>query len=525
MYGPFHIFCKWNLRVRFESLFLLTSLGLLSACAVGPDYHRPGVPDAVTYDFEPLPDKVEAPNAENGKAQVFAPGKDIPADWWTLFHSESLNQLITQAIKGNPDLAAAQASLRAAEENTEAGGGLLFPTVSGSFTNSRQKISGANNGGQFPGTIYSLHNASVSVSYGLDLFGGTRRAIEELEAQEDAQRFQLQATYISLTANVVTAAVQEASLRGQIAATRAIVGEEEKELKVLKDQFEAGAVARTGVLAQTAQLAQAKAALPPLEQQLSQVRHQLSALMGQLPSDDPAVKFDLTSIKLPEELPVSLPSKLVEQRPDIRAAEANLHAASAAIGVAEANRLPQITLTGDVGNVANTFAGMFGPGTEFWNLGAGLTQTIFDAGTLEHKQHAAEAEYDAAAAQYRKTVIAAFQDVADTLRALQSDAATLEARAASEHAAADSLKLTREQYKVGAINYIELLNAEQTEQQARLALVAAEAQRFADSAALFQALGGGWWNQNIELKTVDTTTTQNETQNSAPQTLQSWRHE
>ncbi len=514
-------FCKWNFRVRVGPYLTAVCLSLLSACAVGPDFERPAAPDVSSYDSQALPEKVEAADAENGNTQILAAGKDIPADWWTLFHSESLNQLITQAIKANPDLAAAQASLRAAEENTEAGGGLLFPTVSGSFSTTRQKTSGASFGGAFPGSVFTLHNASVSVSYGLDVFGGTRRAIEELEAQEDYQRYQLQATYISLTANVVTAAVQEASLRGQIAATRAIVEEDNKELKILKDQFEAGAVARTGVLAQTAQLAQAKAALPPLEQQLSQVRHQLSALLGQLPVNEPAATFDLTSIKLPEELPVSLPSKLVEQRPDIRAAEANLHAASAAIGVAEANRLPQITLSADIGDVANNLGKMFLPGTGLWDMGFSVSQTIFDAGTLEHKQRAAEAEYDIAAAQYRKTVLAAFQDVADTLRALQSDAQTLEARAASERAANDSLKLTQEQYKAGAINYIELLNAEQTEQQARLALVAAEAQRFADSAALFQALGGGWWNQNIDMKPVDTAAEQN----ASSQTVQSWRHE
>jgi NodT family efflux transporter outer membrane factor (OMF) lipoprotein len=515
--------------VRVSSLLMAASLAALSACAVGPDFERPDAPHITAYDSQSLPDRTESADVENGGAQSFMPGKDIPAAWWNLFHSEALDRLIAEALKANPDLAAAQASLRAAEENTEAGGGLLFPTATGDFSTTRQKTSSASTGGRFPGSVYTLHNASVKVSYGLDIFGGARRAIEELQAQEDMQRFQLEAAYLSLTANVVTAAVQEASLRGQIAATRAIIEEENKELNLLKQQLELGAIARTNVLAQAAQLAQTKAGLPQLENSLSQVRHQLSVLTGDFPANDPGVTFDLASLKLPQELPVTLPSQLVEQRPDIRSAEANLHAASAAIGVAEANRLPQITLSADIGDAANNLGKMFFPGTGFWSMGFDVAQTIFDAGTLEHKQHAAEAEYDVAAAQYRKTVLVAFQDVADTLHALQEDAAALQSRTVAEQAAADSLKLVQEQFKAGSIAYLELLNAEQTEQQARILLVSAEAQRFADTAALFQALGGGWWNRaphlepNPETNAEQTESTGLSDQANASQTLQVWR--
>jgi len=473
--------------------FLMTAscAAFLAGCAVGPDFEKPAAPDVTSYDEEGKLQTASADDA-HGAAQSLVPGAAIRADWWALFHSAPLSAMIEEALKHNPDVEAAEASLRAAEENLAAGDGALFPSTTGSFTSDRQKSSGSANGGNFPGRIYTLHNASVSVSYGLDVFGGTRRKIEGLEAQRDYQLFELQAARLALTGNVVTTAIKEASLRGQIEATKKLIEEQAKQLDVLDKQLAVGAVTRLAVLAQKATLAQTQTTLPPLEKQLAQTRHALSALMGSLPTHAPKETFDLASLHLPEKLPLTLPSQLVAQRPDIRAAEENLHAASAAIGVAEAARLPQFTLSASIGSVANQVGKLFSPGGGIWSLAGGVTESIFDAGTLAHKQGAAEADYDASAALYRKTVIAAFQDVADTLRALESDADALKAQSEAERAAADSLKLSRNQFDAGAISYLDMLNAEQTEQRARIALVQAEAQRYADTAALFQALGGGW---------------------------------
>jgi NodT family efflux transporter outer membrane factor (OMF) lipoprotein len=430
-----------------------------------------------------------------GEAQTFVSGGAIPAAWWELFQSQALNRLIEEALKTNPDLDAAMAALRVAHETTAAGEGALFPTVDAGANITREKESSIAFGGSSSIPAFTLYNASVSVSYALDVFGLARRSIEELAAQEEMQRYQLEAARISLSANVVTAAVTEASLRGQIAATQTIIDDEQKQLDLLQAQLDLGGVTKAAVLAEATQLAETKATLPPLEKQLAIIRHQLSVLAGRFPADEPAAHFELADLKLPQEVPVSLPSQLVEQRPDVRAAEANWHAASAAIGVATANMLPQFPITGDLGLDAGKLAGLFEPGAGIWSLGAGLTQPIFHGGTLLHQKRAAEAGYDEAAAQYRKTVLTAFQNVADALHALRSDAEALKANAAAEQAASDSRDLSETQYKVGAVSYLAFLSAEQAEQQAKLALVASEAARYADTAALFQALGGGWWNR------------------------------
>jgi NodT family efflux transporter outer membrane factor (OMF) lipoprotein len=481
-----------SLRHFLYALCLITPL---SACAVGPDYAPPAAPDIDIYDRD-MADKTSAVDTEGGAAQSFKPGEDIPAGWWDLFHSAALNGLVAQAIQNNPDLEAANAALRAAEADITAADAALFPTVTGDFSTVRQKTSKASSGGQFGGLVYTLHNASVGVSYPLDVFGGARRGIEQAESLRDVQGFQREAVYLTLTSNVVTAAIQQASLRTQIAATHAILEDEEKNLKTVNAQFELGAIAKSVVLVQATTVAQTRATLPPLEHDLAVTRHEIAALIGEFPSQGPGDQFDLAALKLPEQLPLSLPSKLVEQRPDIRAAEANLHAASAAIGVAEAARFPQITLSADIGTSAINIGKLFTPGSGFWSLGFDGAQTLFDAGALAAREDAARALYDEAAAQYRKTVLAAFQNVADVLHALQSDADALKANTEAQVAAAESLGLAQAQYKAGAISYPVLLNAQQAEQQARLALVRAEAQRFADTAALFQALGGGWWNRD-----------------------------
>lgn len=483
------------MHVRF--LPTLALFAFLAGCAVGPDFHRPGAPTVKGYMPEPLAPETTKADVAGGEAQHFVEDMDIPGQWWTLFHSEPLNTLIDEALKANPNLQAAQAALRVAQESVYAQQGAYFPTIEANFTKSRNKTAtGAVSAASASGNPYfSLYTAQVSVSYVPDVLGLNRRTVESLEAQAEAQRFQVAATYLTLTSNVVAVAVQEASLRGQIAATQEIISIATELLQILRRQHALGQIAMADVVAQEAALALAQAALPPLQKQLAQQRDLLTALAGRYPSEDLAERFDLASLRLPQDLPVSLPAKLVEQRPDVRAAEANLHAASAQIGVAIANRLPNLTLTGNVGTSANEISQMFTRGTGFWSIAQSLTQPVFDGGALLHKERAARAAYDQAAAQYRSVVITAFQNVADALSALQSDANALKAQLGTERAAQENLAIVRRQLELGQINYLSLLNAEQAYQTARLNLVLAQASRYADTAALFQALGGGWWNR------------------------------
>ena len=488
--------CNANRSRSFIALVAVMSL-LTGACAVGPDFHRPSPPDIKGYAPQPLAKQTAAADTAGGQAQQLVEDQDIPAQWWTLFHSESLNRLVEQALKANPSLDAAHAALRQAQENVSAAEGTLFPSVNANGSSVRQKISGAQFGNpKNPPSVFTLYNASVNVSYGIDIFGLARRALESIEAQAEFQRYQLEAAYLTLSSNVVTTAVQEASLRGQIAAIQEIIKLEAEQLDVLQQQFDAGAIAKTNVLAQQVTLAQAQANLPPLEKQLALIRNQLAALAGNFPSQDIGVTFDLASLQLPLELPVTLPSRLVQQRPDIRAAEAQLHQASAQVGVATANMFPQFTLSGSIGSVATSAGDLFSSGAGVWSLGANLAQPIFRGGTLTHQRRAAVAAYDEAAANYRSTVLSAFQNVADVLRALQFDADALRAQSLAAQAASDSLDIARNQYQNGAISYLSLLNAQQAYQQTRVSLVQAQANRYADTAALFQALGGGWWHRD-----------------------------
>jgi NodT family efflux transporter outer membrane factor (OMF) lipoprotein len=471
----------------------LAAVAALSAgCAVGPDFLRPKPPPESGYLPQAL-GPTAAAEVHGGAAQNFVEGRDIPAEWWTLFHSPALNGLVERALKANPTLQAAEATLRQAQAQLYAGEGPLFPTVTGSISTAREKISGASFGFTSPFPPFYFNSGAVSVSYLLDIWGGTRRQIESLKAAVQYQRFELAASYLTLTTNVVAAAIQEAALRGEIAATEEIIDIESQELAGLKRQFTIGTAANTAVLQQAATLAQSRAQLPPLQKQLAQTRDQLTAYLGGFPSRELPETFELAAIELPQSLPVSLPSTLVEQRPDIRASEALLHEASAQVGVATANMLPQVTLSASYGTEAlNAFVA---PGSNIWSVGAGLTQPLFEGGTLYYRRRAAVEAFQTAAAQYRQTVVTAFQNVADALRALQSDAQAVAAQAAAERAAAESLDAARRQFHQGAISYLSLLTAEQTYQQARLSLVEAQAARFADTAALFQALGGGWWNR------------------------------
>ncbi|HEX7156400.1 MAG TPA: efflux transporter outer membrane subunit, partial [Burkholderiaceae bacterium] len=399
------------------------------------------------------------------------------------------------ALKANPDLQAALAALRVAQENARAQYGTLLPAVDASYSPTRQKVADPLSSPLSSGQpLFSLHTAQVNVSYVADVFGANRRQVESLEAQEASQRFQLEAARVTLAANTVAAAVQLASLRAQIAATEHTIDESRQQLVLMHRQLDLGAIAEAAVVAQQAALAQTQAALPPLRRQLAQQRDLLAALSGSLPAEAEIEDFDLSDLQAPDSLPLSLPSNLVEQRPDVRAAEAQLHAASAQIGVATANMLPQITLGANAGGAATRFADLFTSGTGFWSIAAGVTQPLFQGGALLHRKRAAEAAFDQAAAQYRSTVITAFQNVADVLEAIRSDADALDSAQRAEQATAESLSVARRQMELGDIAYLALLAAEQAHQQALVALAQARAARLTDAAALFQALGGGWWN-------------------------------
>jgi NodT family efflux transporter outer membrane factor (OMF) lipoprotein len=459
---------------------------------VGPNFHRPPPPTPARFTVEPLPPNTASASGPGGETQTFLAGADVPKNWWTLFGSAELNALVAAALRANPDVQSAQAALRQALENTAAQRGSYFPTVQGAFDAGRNlNATGVLAPNLASGTaLYNLFTPQVTVSYVPDIFGANRRQVESLAAQAEASRFQLDATYLTLTANVVAAAIQAAGFRAQIAATERVIALERESLAVLQRELELGAIAEIDVYAQEAALAQLEATLPPLRRQLQQTDDQLAALTGRLPADFTPPSLQLEQLVLPVELPLGVPSQLIERRPDVRAAEAQLHAATAQVGVAVANLLPQFTITGNIGSAATAMSDLFKPGTGFWSIGANATQTLFAGGTLLHRKRAADAALDQAGAAYKSAVLTAFQNVADALHALAADAEALGAAGRAESAAEKSLEVTRQQLQIGAVSYLALLNAEQTYQQALITVTQSRANRFADTAALFQALGG-----------------------------------
>jgi NodT family efflux transporter outer membrane factor (OMF) lipoprotein len=476
-------------------LALLACLAV-GGCAVGPDFKRPVAPVGGNYVEASPPTTVATGNVTGGEAQRFTRGGDIAQDWWTLFHSAPLNALIEQSLAANHDLKAAQAALSVARENTLSQRGAYWPSVTAGFGATRTRTSGALAPTPSTNAVqYNLFTPQVSVAYSPVVFGLNRRTHESLEAQEQAVRDQMLATYLTLTANVANAAIQEASLRAQVDATQQLIGINTEILDAMNYQFSKGYVGQLEVAAQRSQLAQLSATLPPLLTQLTQQRDLLAALTGRFPNQASGEAIELATLTLPQDLPLSLPSALIEQRPDVLQAEADMHAASAEIGVAIANRLPNIQLTGDAGNSALTFSHVFGAGGGFWDLGAAVSASVFQGGSLLHQERAAKANYVQATEQYRATVLTAFQNVADTLAALEHDAEGLQAAATAADAAKVTLDLSERQWRAGYASHISLLNAEQAYQQARISLIQAQASRYADTTALFQALGGGWWNR------------------------------
>ena len=478
---------------------------LLWGCRVGPDFAPPVAPEVSGYTGAEFAVADSMGSTPAAPPQQLRAGQDIPGQWWTLFRSPALDALVREAIAANPDLAAARANLRQAQELAQAKQGSLFPQIDAQLGYSRQQLSTASTGGvQSSANLYTLATAQVNVSYTLDIFGGTQRQIESLVAAADQQRYQMEAAYLTLTSNVVADAVQEASLRAQVAATEEILDILRQQLEVVRGQLALGGASMSDVLTQQTTLAQTEATLPVMKRQLAQQRNQLAVLAGRFPNEGIGQRFDLVSLTLPRELPLSVPSRLVAQRPDVQSASAALHQATAQVGVATANMLPQITLTGSIGDSSLHLRDMFSPGTALWSIGGALLQPVFQGGTLRHQREAAMAAMEAAAAQYQSTVLTAFQNVADALHALQSDADAVAANRRALDAATAALEIARAQFRFGGVSYLSLLTAERAYAQARISLVQALASRYADTAALFQALGGGWWNRDDVTPAVET---------------------
>ncbi len=480
-------------------LVAVTLIGALNGCAVGPDFVAPASPAANSLTVPGraanaalADDQTSAP----GVAQRLESGADIPGLWWELFHSEALNRLVTAALANNNDVKSAQAALATAGENAAAQSGAFYPQVSASTTSVRQSTAGTLSSPLASNSyVFNLHTPQLNISYAPDVFGGNQRLVESLQAQVETQRFLLEASRLTLTSNVVMAVIQEAALRDQIKATQDIADLQRQQLSLLNVQLKAGALTLAEVALQEAVLAQTDASLPVLRKQLALQRNQLTALLGRLPNQAPADTFELAALALPATLPLSLPAQLVSQRPDVRAAQAQLHAANALIGVATANRLPALTLSGNVGSTAATLAALLSPGTAFWALGAGLTQPLFDGGALKHRERAAELLYAQAGAQYQGVVVNAFQNVADALQAIDHDTRGFEAAQRFVQSAEKALSAAQARLKAGDVTLTEVLAAQLLVGQARVALVQARANRYVDTTALFQALGGGWWNR------------------------------
>lgn len=483
-----------RLRALLLPVPLLALLGLLQGCAVGPDFHAPAAPATPSVAAAPLPARTAGADGPAGGAQRFALGQGVASQWWKAFGSPGLDALVDAALAASPDLQAAEAALRNAQETALAQRGAFWPTVDASYTPTRQKTSGALSSPLADGDItrYTLHTAQLSIGYAPDVFGGTRRAVEAQDAQVDVQRWQREAVGTTLVTNVVSTAIQEAGLRAQIEATQQLVDLATRLLDGARRRHAAGQIGGADITAQESALAQVQATLPPLQKQLAAQRSRLAVLTGRLPGDPLPQQFTLDALQLPAELPVSLPSQLVQQRPDIRAAEAQLHAAAAQVGVATAARLPNLTLTATLGSSALGVSQLLRSGGGFWSVGGTLLQPVFHGGTLLHQQRAAQAAYAQAEVQYRSTVLTAFQNTADTLQAIVSDADTLRATAAAEAAARRSLAAVQRQREAGAAAQADLVLAQQTLQQAVLATAQARAARLGDSVALYQALGG-WW--------------------------------
>ncbi|HLJ39576.1 MAG TPA: efflux transporter outer membrane subunit [Steroidobacteraceae bacterium] len=471
----------------------LTAL-LAAGCAVGPEYHRPAPPAVSHYASEADPSSTVA---AHGAAQSFRPGEKVSPDWWQLFGSERLDSVVSEALRANPGLEAAQASLRVSENNLRAGYGIFYPQLQADASATRQRYAPISTGAAAPASIFNLFTLSASVSYALDVFGGERRMIEGLHAQVDLERATEQATYLTLVANVVNAVVARAAYRAEIDATRELIDLQRQQVRLADVQAQAGTAPYSSVLSIESQLAATQATVPQLEQRLSQSDDLLATLVGHVPAEWTPPEVALAELALPAELPVSLPSELVRQRPDVLIAEAAAHGASANVGVATAALLPSLTLTGSYSANSGTTGQLSAPAGRAWEAGAGLTQPLLEGGTLWFRRKAALDQYREASALYRQVVLGAFAQVADTLRALEHDAAALRAEDESLAAAREALHLVQTNYEAGLATYLDVLAADIQYHQAAISDLQMVALRYQDTVALYVALGGGWWDRPL----------------------------
>lgn len=473
------------------------SLFCMISCTVGPDFVRPEPPHVERYTSGLQPG---ATIAADGQEQRFEEGARIASDWWRLFNSSKLDAVIKEALANNPTLQAAQASLRQSQDNLRAGYGVFYPQVDAGFDATRQKLSQARFGGSSANnTIFNLFTLSATVSYALDIFGGERRAVEGLQAQVDFQRHIVLGTYLTLSGNIVNTIIARAAYREEINATEQTIVLEKEQVRITELQAQAGTVPYSNVLSLRSQLAATEATLPPLRQKLNQAEHLLATLAGHAPAEWTSPQIDMVDLTLPADLPITLPSQLVRQRPDILTAEAQLHGASAEIGVATAALYPSFTLNGSYGVENTSFNDLFKNTSSIWSLGGNIAAPLFHGGTLRSRRSAAIEAYNQSLANYRQTVLGAFAQVADTLRALEHDAEVLQAQSEALSAAQEALRLVQANYQAGIANYLQVLVADNQYQQARIGYLQAQAQRFQDTVALFVALGGGWWNAEGEV--------------------------
>ena len=470
-------------------------LAALTGCAVGPDFVRPAAPAVESYTAGTLPPTVSGDRQE----QRFEPGTKIAGDWWLLFLSAKLDRLVKEALAGNPGLQSAQASLRQSQYNLRAGYGVFFPWLDAGFDASRQKFSPARFGTAGSASIFSLFTLSATVNYPLDIFGGERRAVEGLAAREDLQHALLLGTYLTLTGNLVNTVIARGAYREEIGATERLIGMQKEQLRIGAAQLQAGTVPYANLVSLQSQLASLEATLPPLRQRLDQAEHLLATLAGQAPALWSQPGIELAELTLPYDLPVTLPSDLVRQRPDILAAEAQLHSACANVGVSTAALFPSFALNGSYGQNNNSLGELMKSSGNFWSLGANLTAPLFHGGALWFNRKAAQEAYRQAQADYRQTLLGAFAQVADTLRALEHDAETLEAQAQALAAAQQALSLVTANYRAGTVGYLPVLVADAAFQQASIGYIQAKAQRYQDTVALYVALGGGWWNAGKDI--------------------------
>lgn len=495
--GRFNSALRTSGMTRTSRIAALVAYGvILSGCAtVGPNFERPAPPTVDRYTARALPARTSPTPGILGEAQQFEAGAAVAAEWWRTFNSPRLDALVAESLAASPTIEAAEATLRQAQHTYHAqAGATLYPQVGATLGAQRKRTNTAALGQSGGERLYELYNAGATVSYNLDLPGGNRRALEGLVAQVDYRRYRLYGARLTLAANLASSAMVQAQLARQIAATEDIVAAQAAQLIITKQRVALGAASENDVLALRTQLEQLRATLPPLRNRLDQTTHLLAVLSGQPPGAAAVPQFDLAEFSLPAHLPVTMPSDLVRRRPDIQASEALLHAASAQVGLADAKRYPQLTLSGNIGSQTLTAARLFGAGSLVWGLAGQLAQPLFNRG-LPAEKRAAEAAYDAAAANYRDIVLHALRETADVLRGVEHNARALAAQAAASASAQQALELMRRQYELGGASYLEVLNAEQQAQHTQIALVSAQARRLVDTVALYQAMGGGWGDE------------------------------